>query len=114
MTHHDWRVRIDDILEAAEKIARYTAGLTFETFVADERTVDAVARNFTIIGEAARHVPETVTRRYPAIPWAFMRGMRNMVVHAYRQLDLGIVWDTSQNDLPPLVNQLRELLERES
>lgn len=113
MTHHDWRVRIDDILEAVEKIGRYTIGLSFESFSADEKTVDAVARNFEIIGEAARHVPSAVTARYPAVPWSRMRGTRNIVIHSYREIDLRIVWDTSQNDLPHLPAQLRELLERE-
>jgi uncharacterized protein with HEPN domain len=115
MTTRDWRVRIDDILEAIDKIERYTAGLTnHDTFAADEKTADAVLRNFEIIGEAAGHVPSAVQARYPAVPWAKMRGMRNVVLHGYQDVDLEIVWDTLRNDLPPLVPQLREILERES
>jgi uncharacterized protein with HEPN domain len=53
----DWRLRIEDILEAAEAIVGYVRGMTFETFRTDRRTVDAVVRNFEIIGEAARHLP---------------------------------------------------------
>ncbi len=78
MTSHDWRVRIDDIIEAVEKIDRYLAGLTIQSFVADERTVDAVLRNFEIVGEAARYVPADVQARFPAIPWPRMRAMRNI------------------------------------
>jgi uncharacterized protein with HEPN domain len=57
MTAHDWRVRIGDMLEAIAEIGRYSAGYTFDTFIADEKAVDAVVRNVEIIGEAARHVP---------------------------------------------------------
>jgi uncharacterized protein with HEPN domain len=113
MTAHDWRVRIDDIIEAVEKIDRYLAGLTFESFVSDERTVDAVLRNFEIVGEAARHVPAEVQARFPAIPWPRMRAMRNIVIHAYRQVNLGIVWDTARDDLPQLLPLLRQIIERE-
>jgi uncharacterized protein with HEPN domain len=81
MTAHDWRVRIDEMLEAIDKIGRYTAGFTFDTFIADEKTVDAVVRNFEIIGEAARHVPSEIVARYPQVPWSMMRGMRNLAIH---------------------------------
>ncbi|MHB8732544.1 MAG: HepT-like ribonuclease domain-containing protein [bacterium] len=70
-----WQDRIDDILIAISKIQRYVAGSSFETFKTDEKTVDAVVRNLSIIGEAARHVPPEVQARAPTIPWAEMRGI---------------------------------------
>ncbi len=82
MPRRDWRVRVDDIVEAAERAAAYVRGLTFEQFAADSRTVDAVSDAIVIIGEAANAVPEDVTRAVPEIPWADMRGMRNRVAHA--------------------------------
>lgn len=110
MSARDWRVRIDDILEAAEKIGRYTAGLTYDEFAADEKVIDAVLRNVEIIGEAARHVPDEVTIRYPAVPWRRMRAMRNIVIHSYRRVDLKIVWDTLRSGVPELAPLLRQLL----
>jgi len=110
MTEHDWRVRVDDILEAIQKIQRYLEGMSRETFAADGRTADAVVRNLIVIGEAARYMPPAVETRFPSIPWAKMRGLRNVVVHDYAGVDLDIVWETCQSDLPPLVPLLHELL----
>jgi uncharacterized protein with HEPN domain len=73
--------------------------------------VDAVIRNFIIIGEAATHVPEEVVSAHPEIPWRDMRDMRNFVVHEYFGISDKIIWDTVQNNLPPLINLLKPLLE---
>jgi uncharacterized protein with HEPN domain len=81
-----------------------------DQFLGDAKTLKAVAADLTIIGEAARHVPDAVVQADPEIPWALMRGMRNRIVHGYYQVDPVIVWDTCQNDLPPLVDPLQNLL----
>ena len=111
MPRKDWKIYIEDILEAIAKIQRYTKDMTLAEFEADELRVDAVVRNFTIIGEAARKITPEVENRHADIPWAEMRGLRNRVVHEYRNVDLEIVWDIIQNYLPPLVLQLRPLLQ---
>jgi len=108
-----WRFRLQDILEAIARVQSYTRGLTFDQFQLDRRTVDAVERNFILIGEAARHVPDEVTGRYLAVPWRNMRDMRNVVVHGYWGVDLERVWDAIQQDLPTLVPLLRQVLEQE-
>lgn len=105
--------RIGEILEAIDKIERYTEGMDLDGFRADERTIDAVLHNLTVIGEAANHVPDEVQTRHPGIPWKRMRGMRNVVVHEYFGVSLEIIWETVWNDLPPLVPRLRTLLEEE-
>lgn len=64
----EWKFRLDDILEAIAKIRRYVKSLDFEAFCADEKTIDAVCRNFTVIGEAAQRVPEAVRAANPEIP----------------------------------------------
>lgn len=114
MAEPDWKVRIEDILQAIDEIQQFTEGMTFETFVADRRTVLAVNHSFALIGEAERHIPPDVEARYPAVPWAEMRGMRNVLIHRYRDVNLAIVWDTARNFLLPLVPRLREMLERET
>ncbi len=76
----DFRVYLDDILEAIRNIQEYTKGLAFEEFVKDRKTVDAVIRNFEILGEASKHVPERVRKKYPKVPWKEMAGMRDGLI----------------------------------
>ena len=106
----EWNFRIEHIVEAIAKIHRYTADMTFEQFAADERTVDAVIRNFLVIGEATRHVPDDVRASTPTIPWKLMEGMRHVLVHDYDTVRLDMVWQTVSEDLPPLVAPLRRLI----
>lgn len=102
MPERDWTLRIQDIEVAIAKIERYTANMTVADFQADERTVDAVLRNFEIIGEAARNLPPHVTNANPNIPWAKMRALRNIVAHAYFGVNLSIIWETIVRRLPEL------------
>lgn len=110
MSPRDWVLRIDDILEAIERIMQYTAGMTWETFSTDDKTIDAVVRNVEIIGEAARHIPDDIVAQYPDIPWDSMRGMRNILIHEYFLVSVPILWQTVTRNLAPLVPELRRLL----
>jgi uncharacterized protein with HEPN domain len=110
----DWRVRIDDMLDAARKIQAYTLGMTRDAFEVDDRTRDAVIRNLIVIGEAARHVPADVAARHASLPLIDIRGMRNLIVHQYDDIDTSIIWDTVQHDIAPLIATLTSILERES
>jgi len=103
-------MRIQDILDAINKILVHTADLDLGAFIGDGWTVDAVLRNLTVIGEAARHVPDEVVAAHPDLPWSEMRDMRNIVVHEYFGVDPAIIWRTIREDLPPLVPQLEALL----
>jgi uncharacterized protein with HEPN domain len=109
-----WAFRIEHILEAIAKIQRYTQGMTEESFSADERTVDAVIRNFQVIGEATRYVPKAVQTRYREIPWSLMQGMRHVLVHGYNVVKLDVVWRTIQESLPPLIKPLQNILNENS
>jgi uncharacterized protein with HEPN domain len=110
--HRSWDLRISDIIEAIENALNYSAGMTFEQFAADRKTIDAVVRNFMIIGEAATHLPEDFIERHPDLPWQEMRDMRNIVVHEYFGVDNLIVWETLQINLPPLLPLLRHLIKQ--
>ena len=79
------------MLEAMEKIRRYTAGLTTETFSTDEKSVDAVVRNLEIIGEAANRLPEDLKAQHREVEWSRIVGLRNRIVHDYFGIDLQIV-----------------------
>lgn len=110
MPHRSWELRIADISEAIETVLEYTAGMTFEQFVSDRKTIDAVIRNFIIIGEAASHLPEDFIEMHPDFPWREMRDMRNIAVHEYFGVDSRVVWETLQKNLPPLLPLLRHLI----
>ena len=114
MPKRDWHLRIVDMQEAAEKIQSYVAGMTAEQFRADNKTIDAVLRNIEIIGEAAVHIPKSARDRHAEIRWADIRGMRNIVVHGYFRVDLGILWNVTQADVPLLLRQLMALRTAES
>ena len=105
-----WHHRIGDILTAIQKILRYTAQMDFETFSHDLRTIDAVIRNFIVIGEAARNIPVEVTLRHPELPWRLMADMRNFAVHEYWGVELSTIWRTIEVDLPPLIPLLEKIL----
>lgn len=111
MPPRDWKLRIEDILDAIERIQRYTAGFDLEGFTADQMTIDAVVRNIEIIGEAARYIPVEVERRHQGIPWATMRGIRNRLIHGYAEVDVDIIWRTCRDNLPPVVPLLRQVLQ---
>jgi uncharacterized protein with HEPN domain len=101
MPPRESKFRINDILESIEKICRYTDKMTFEAFSSDEKTVDAVIRNLEIIGEAAKHIPEEILKKYPNLPWPEMRGIRNVLIHEYFGVSLPILWETTQKKPSP-------------
>lgn len=112
----DWKVYIDDIIKAATKIQHYVRGSTYEHFLADERTIDAVLHNLTIIGEAVstQKLPQEIQAQHPQVPWGRMNEVRNIVVHQYDEVDLAIIWKIVQEGLPDLIPQLEQLLAREN
>jgi uncharacterized protein with HEPN domain len=109
MPSSDWLFRVTDILDAITAIQEYIAGMTYDVFVADRKTVDAVVRNLIIIGEATGHIPAEICQAHPEIPWNDMRAMRNFVVHEYFGVSDKILWDTVQMNLPPLVVLLQAI-----
>jgi uncharacterized protein with HEPN domain len=88
--------------------------MTFEQFVDDRKTIDAVVRNFIVIGEAASHLSDDFIENHPDLPWREMRDIRNIVVHEYFGVDNLIVWETLQKNLPPLLPLLKDLLKSKS
>jgi uncharacterized protein with HEPN domain len=106
----EWRLRIEDILEAAGRLARYVEGKGVAAFISGDLTLDAVSRCFGIIGEAVKHVPKEVMAAHPEIPWAEMRAMRNVVVHEYFGVTNETLWKAPREDPPPLVESLGKLL----
>lgn len=109
MSERSAQLLIEDIFDAAQQ--RYVAGLSFEEFAVDEKTIDAVARNFEIIGEGATRLSEEFKAQNPNIDWKRIRGFRNRIVHDYFGIDQSIVWNIIQNYLPSLESQLHAIKE---
>lgn len=106
----DWRLYADDIIESCGKVRRFIAGMTYEAFVADERTLDAVIWNLEVIGEAAKKLPDDVIAQAPEVEWRKIRGMRNVLAHAYFGLDTKVVWSTATTKLDELEAAVRKVL----
>lgn len=100
----------NDIREAIERIEAYTKSLSFEDFRHDEKTIDAVVRNIEVIGEASRHIPDTIRLQYPTIPWKQIVGSRDKMIHEYFGVDLDVLWKTVTEDLSALKQQVENLL----
>lgn len=102
----DFRDSLDDMLEYAKQAQAFVDTMWWKEFEADAKTFFAAARAIEIVGEAARHIPEDVQRRFPAIPWRQIIGMRNVLAHNYDGADPRIVYDTVTLFLPGLIDAL--------
>lgn len=111
MSKRDTALLIDDMLEASDRIRRYTQSLSFEEFMLDDKTKDATVRNFEIIGEAANRIDSCFKDINNQIDWKRLRGFRNRIVHDYFGIDYEIVWTIIENDLEELAGQLKKLSE---
>ena len=108
-----WKFRVRHILDAIAQSRMYVAGMTSEDLRRDPKTADAVIAKLIVIGEATRSVPDSVRDRRPEVPWHKMQALRNVIVHEYDRVDLGILWNVVQADLPPLVPLLEQVLQEE-
>ena len=111
MSEREITLLLKDMLEAAQKILCYTNTMSFEDFSLDDKTKDAVIRNFEVIGEAAKRVPDDFKRRHPEIEWQRIRGFRNRIIHEYFGIDFEMVWQIKEENPDELIVKLNSLPE---
>ena len=109
MKKRDTKLYVKDIVDSIKKIEQYTKGLTLEKFKKENLIIDAVIRNFEIIGEASKNIPEKIKAQYPGLPWKEMAGMRDKVIHEYFGVDFDIVWKTISTRLASLKKSLNNI-----
>jgi uncharacterized protein with HEPN domain len=98
-----------DILTAITDVELFIAGMTFDEFEEDRKTINAVIRSLEVLGEATKHIPAIFRNKHPDIPWSKMAGMRDVLIHDYMGVDLLTVWKVAKERLPeikPLVEFL--------
>ena len=111
MSHRDWRLRIQDMIEAIRDIELFLQDKTLVEFESDRRTYLAVIKAFEIVGEASHHVHESIKQKYSEVPWRTIKDFRNKLSHGYFDVDHEVVWRTAKNSAPKLRAQLERILD---
>lgn len=104
---------LEDMFQSMQKIEEYLGDLDFKKFKRSPMVVDAIIRNFEIIGEASKNIPHEIQEKYPEIPWRKMYGLRNLIAHEYFGIDYEMIWEIAKNNLPQNRKDLASLIETE-
>jgi uncharacterized protein with HEPN domain len=102
-----------DMFIAVQNILDYTDAMSFEEFLRDNKTVDAVLRNIEILGEAVKHISNEFREKYPQIEWSAIAKTRDKIIHSYFGVDLDTVWKIIVKDIPRLKQSLAEIIKTE-
>jgi len=110
----DYKVYLEDILEAIRKIREFTNGTSLAALSKDAKTLDAVIRNLEVIGEAVKRLPEEVRSQQPDVEWKKIAGLRDILIHEYFGINVEVVWDVIQHKLSGLEDAAKKLLDSQS
>jgi len=110
MKRKDYSDYLQDILDSINDTDVFVKGISFEDFLKDKKSVNAVIRSIEVIGEAAKKIPHSMRKDFPDIPWKKMAGMRDKLIHEYFGVDLEIIWEVIKKDLPSIEPLLREAI----
>ena len=100
---------LEDILKATDAIYGFVLHMNYEAFANDEKTIRAVEREFEIIGEAVKNIPDSFKDKYQDVPWRKIASFRDVLTHGYFRVDLDLVWRITQEDLPKLKKQTEKI-----
>lgn len=103
-------IYLQDIVEAINRIESYIQYTTRLQFEIDQMRFDAVVRNLEVIGEAIKRVPDSIRENYPSIAWRKIAGLRDRLIHAYFDVDIEIIWDIVQSELPILKSDIQRII----
>ena len=109
----DYKLFLQDIKECIIKIERYLGDISEEQFYLNEELQDAVIRRLEIIGEATKNISESIRKKYLDIEWKKIAGIRDIIIHAYFELDLDLIWDLIRNKLSILKKKIKSILDEE-
>ncbi|NOX48066.1 MAG: DUF86 domain-containing protein [Chlorobi bacterium] len=109
----DSNLYLEDMLNSMLRIEEYIGDLEFREFKMNYMVVDAIIRNFEIIGEASKNVPLEIKNNHPEIPWKKMYGLRNLITHEYFGIDYEMIWEISKKNLPQNYIDLKKIIEKE-
>jgi uncharacterized protein with HEPN domain len=102
-----------DILDAVEAIQKFVAGSSRDSFLVDDLVQSAVLAKLMIVGEAVTNLSDAIRDRHPDVPWAKIRGMRNLVIHTYHRIDWSVVWNAATINAPELAREVKIILQKE-
>jgi len=106
----DYTIYVKDMVAAIESIEAFIAGMGFEEFARDDKTLSAVLRKLEVLGEASKQVPEEIRAKHSDVPWREMAGMRDKLIHFYFGVDEALVWQTITNKIPDVKRRLQSIL----
>ena len=112
--HRSHKLYLEDILTSIKKIQNYIGDSPYEALLVDEMRLDAIVRNFEIIGEAASNIPAEIRDKYPAVEWRKISDFRNVLAHEYFGINYKIMWDIIKNILPKLMQDIKTIIESEN
>ncbi|MBU1006961.1 MAG: DUF86 domain-containing protein [Candidatus Omnitrophica bacterium] len=106
----DYKLYLEDILQAIQKIEKYTKGLDADKLKKEDLIIDGIVRNLEIIGEAVKNIPQDIKNENLDVEWKKIAGLRDILAHEYFGIDLEILWDIVKNKLPELKIKISNLL----
>ena len=109
MKRRDLRDYLQDILDAVNDIERFVADMSYEQFIKDKKTLNAVVRSIEVIGEASKRLPLSLKAKNSELPWREITGMRDKLIHAYFGMDTETIWKTVKENIPQLKQTIKKM-----